>query len=77
MDTLLSMKIEASETFTATLADTGNCTIRLVGVMKKIAASTFRLGFPEDMRQLVSRTEEYKRLEDDRLQNKGKALFTS
>ena len=77
MDTLLSMKIEASETFTATLADTGNCTIRLVGVMKKIAASTFRLGFPKDMRQLVSRTEEYKRLEDDRQQNKGKALIMS
>ena len=28
---------------------------------------------PEDMRQLIRRIEEYKRLEDDRLQNKGKA----
>ena len=51
-------------------------------------AITFRLGLledsklwesltrrpPEDMRQLMRRIEEYKRLEDDRLQNKGKAL---
>ena len=29
----------------------------------------------EDMRQLMRRIEEYKRLEDDRLQNKGKALL--
>ena len=28
---------------------------------------------PEDIRQLMRRTEEYKCLEDDRLQNKGKA----
>ena len=28
---------------------------------------------PEDMRQLMRRIEEYKCLEDDRLQNKGKA----
>ena len=28
---------------------------------------------PEDMRQLMRRIEEYKRLEDDRLQNRGKA----
>ena len=28
---------------------------------------------PEDMRQLMRRIEEYKHLEDDRLQNKGKA----
>ena len=57
MDTLLSMKIEAGETFTATLADTGNCTIRLVGVMKKIAASTFRLGLLKDskLRDLLTR----------------------
>ena len=30
---------------------------------------------PEDMRQLMRRIEEYKRLEDDQLQNKGKALL--
>ena len=28
---------------------------------------------PEDMRQLMRRIEEYKRLEDDRLQSRGKA----
>ena len=32
---------------------------------------------PEDMRQLMRRIEEYKRLEDDRLQSKGKALLLS
>ena len=56
-----------------------------------MAASTFRMGLPEDselresltmrppndMRQLMRRIEEYKRLEDDRQQNKGKVLITS
>ena len=50
-------------------------------------ASTFRIGLPEnselresltkkppkDMRQLMRHIEEYKRLEDDQLQSKGKA----
>ncbi|XP_023885973.2 uncharacterized protein LOC111998096 [Quercus suber] len=54
---------------------------------EKIAASTFRMGLPkdfglwesltkklpEDMRQLMRRIEDYKQLEDDRLQSKGKA----
>ena len=54
---------------------------------EKIAASTFRMGQlenlefwesltkrpPEDIRQLMRRIEEYKRLEDDWLQSKGKA----
>ena len=54
---------------------------------KKIVANTFRMGFPEDselresltkrppkgMRQLMRRIEEYKRLEDNWLQSKGKA----
>ena len=58
---------------------------------EKIATSAFRLGLPEnskpresltrrppkDMRQLMRRIEEYKRLEDDRLQNKGKAPIVS
>ncbi|XP_050255087.1 uncharacterized protein LOC126700954 [Quercus robur] len=57
------------------------------GGNEKIAASTFKMGLPEDselresltkrppedMRQLMRRIEKYKRLEDDRLQNKGKA----
>ncbi|XP_075663327.1 uncharacterized protein LOC142632895 [Castanea sativa] len=54
---------------------------------EKIAASTLRMGLPEDfglkesltkrppedMRQLMRRIKKYKRLEDDRLQSKGKA----
>ncbi|XP_075636866.1 uncharacterized protein LOC142609126 [Castanea sativa] len=58
---------------------------------EKIAASTFRMGLPEesglkesltlkppeDMRQLMRRIEEYKRLEDDRLQSKGKEPIIS
>ncbi|XP_023906538.1 uncharacterized protein LOC112018256 [Quercus suber] len=57
------------------------------GGNEKIAASTFRIGLPdesglresltkkppEDMRQLMRRIKEYKRLEDDRIQSKGKA----
>nr|XP_023872910.1 uncharacterized protein LOC111985496 [Quercus suber] len=59
------------------------------GGNEKIAASTFRMGLSEDsklpksltkkpledMRQLTRRIEEYKRMEDDRLQSKGKALL--
>ena len=69
------------------LTSTGSCTTRLAKVTKKIEASTFWLGLPkdfelqdsltrrppEDMRQLMRRIEEYKRLEDGRLQSKGKA----
>ena len=57
------------------------------GGNEKIVASTFKMGLPEDselresltkrppedMRQLMRRIEEYKRLEDDWLQNMGKA----
>ncbi|XP_030941789.1 uncharacterized protein LOC115966765 [Quercus lobata] len=57
------------------------------GSNEKIVARTFRMGLPEnfelwelltrkppeDMRQLMRRVEEYKRLEDDWLQSKGKA----
>lgn len=58
---------------------------------EQVAASTFRLGLPEDselgdsltmrpledMHQLMRRIEEFKRLEDDLLQGKGKASATS
>lgn len=61
------------------------------GGNEKVAVSTFRLGLPEDsklresltmrplesMRQLLRCIEEYKRLEDDRQQSKGKAPTTS
>ena len=57
------------------------------GGNEKIAASTFRMGLlkdselresltrkpPDDMRQLMRHIKEYKRLEDDWLQSKGKA----
>ena len=57
------------------------------GGNERIAVSNFRMGLPEnselresltkrpleDMRQLMRRIEEYKLLEDDRLQSKGKA----
>lgn len=56
-----------------------------------MAANIFLLGFPEeselrdfltmwppeDMHQLMRRIEEYKRLEDDQLQGKGKSPATS
>ena len=61
------------------------------GGNEKVAASTFRLGLledselrdsltirsPENMRQLMRWIGEYKRLEDDRQQNKGKTPTTS
>jgi len=61
------------------------------GGNEKVAVSTFRLGLPEDsklresltmrppesMQQLLRCIEEYKRLEDDRQQSKGKAPTTS
>ncbi|XP_075663362.1 uncharacterized protein LOC142632936 [Castanea sativa] len=62
---------------------------KIGGGNEKIATSTFRMGLLEesglresltrrpleDMRQLMRRIEENKRLEDDRLQTKGKALI--
>ena len=61
------------------------------GGNEKIIASSFRLGLPEDselrdsltrrppedMWQLIRHTEEYKRLEDNWQQNKGKASIIS
>ena len=65
--------------------------MRQEGGNEQVAASTFQLGFPEeselrdflimrspaDMHQLMRRIKEYKRLEDDQLQGKGKALTSS
>ena len=61
------------------------------GGNEKIVVSTFRMGLlensklreslakrpPEDMRQLMRRIEEYKQLEDDWLQSKGKASLVN
>ncbi|XP_050268598.1 uncharacterized protein LOC126713036 [Quercus robur] len=60
---------------------------KISGDNERVVASTFRMGLPEDselresltkkpsegMWQLMGRIEEYKRLEDDRLQSKSKA----
>ena len=64
----------------------GNYTNEISGGNERIAASTFKMGLledsklresltkrpPENMRQLMRCIEEYKRLEDNQLQNKGK-----
>ena len=61
------------------------------GGNEKVAASTFRLGLPQDlelrdsltmrppesMHQLIRQIEEYKRLDNDQQQSKGKVLATS
>ena len=65
--------------------------MRSVESNEKIAASTFMMGLPEDSEllesftrkppedigQLMRHIKEYKRLEDDRLQSKGKASFVN
>ena len=66
--------------------DIGSFTTKLVVVTKKLQLALLGWGYssselreslskrpPEDMRQLMRRIEEYKRLEDNRLQSKGKA----
>ncbi|XP_030964378.1 uncharacterized protein LOC115985583 [Quercus lobata] len=87
VDALLSIKMRVGETLRSYASRYWELYNEISGGNKKIAASTFRMGLPEDselresltkrppedMRQLMRRIEEYKRLEDDRLQNKGKA----
>ena len=87
MDALLSIKMRVGETLQNYASQYWELYNEISGGNEKIAASTFRIGLPEDfelreslmkrppedMRQLMRRIEEYKRLEDDRLQNKGKA----
>ena len=81
MDALLSMKIGARETLRSYGNRYWELYNEIGGGNEKIAASTFRMGLledselqesltrrpPEDMRQLIRRIEEYKRLEADRL----------
>ncbi|XP_023927698.1 uncharacterized protein LOC112039087 [Quercus suber] len=90
VDTLLSMKMRAGETLRDYASRYWELYNEISGGNEKIAASTFRMGLldesglresltkkpPEDMRQLMRRIEEYKRLEDDRIQSKGKAQVT-
>ena len=87
VDALLSLKMRVGETLWSYTSRYWELYNEIGGRNDKIAANTFRMGLPEDselresltkrppedMRQLMRRIEEYKRLEDDRLQNKGKA----
>nr|XP_023890961.1 uncharacterized protein LOC112003025 [Quercus suber] len=90
VDALLSMKMRTGETLRDYAGRYWELYNEIGGGNEKIAASTFRMGLPEesglresltkkppeDMRQLMRRIEEYKRLEDDRMQSKGKAQVT-
>ena len=89
MDALLSMKMRVGETLHSYASQYLELYNEIGRGNEKITASTFRMRLPEDsklresltkrppedMRQLMRRIEEYKRLEDDRLQSKGKALL--
>ena len=89
MDALLSIKMRVGETLRSYTGRYWELYNEIGRGNEKIAASTFKMGLPkdfelresltkrslEDMRQLMRRIEEYKRLEDDRLQNKGNALL--
>ena len=82
VDALLSIKIRVGETLCSYVNRYWELYNEIGGGNEKIAASTFRMGLPEDselreslmkrppedMRQLMRCIEEYKRLEDDRLQ---------
>ena len=87
VDALLSIKMRVGETLRSYAGRYWELYNEIGGGNEKIAVSTFKMELPEDselrelltkrppedMRQLMRRIEEYKCLEDDRLQNKGKA----
>ena len=87
MDALLSIKMRVDETLRSYASRYWKLYNEIGEGNEKIAASTFKMGLsedselresltkrpPKDMRQLMRRIEEYKRLEDNQLQNKGKA----
>ena len=91
IDALLSMRMRVKETFHSYTSRYWEFYNEIGEGNEKIAVSTFKLGLledselreslrrrpPEDMRQLMMHIEEYKRLEDDQLQNKGKAPVIS
>ena len=91
MDALLSINMGVGETLRSYASRYWELYNEIGGGNERIADSTFRMGLlenselresltkrpPEDMRQLMRCIEEYKRLEDDRLQNKGKALLVN
>ena len=87
VEALLFIKIGVGETLRSYANRYWELYNKIGGGNEKIAASTFRMRLPknselresltkrllEDMRQLMRRIEEYKWLEDDQLQSKGKA----
>ena len=89
VDTLLSMKMRVRETLRSYTNWYWKLYNEIGEGNEKIMTSTFRMGMPKDsglqesltkkppkdIRQLMRRIKEYKRLEDDRLQIKGKALM--
>ena len=91
VDALLSMKMRVGETLCSYASRYWELYNEISGGNKKIVASTFRLGLledselqesltrkpPKDMGQLKRCIEEYKHLEDDRLQSQGKAPLVS
>nr|POE75829.1 hypothetical protein CFP56_05099 [Quercus suber] len=87
IDALLSRKMRVGETLCSYASQYWELYNEIGGGNEKIATSTFTIGLPEDsgprgsltkrphgdMRQLMRRIEEYKRLEDDWHQSRGKA----
>ena len=87
VDALLSIQMRVGETLHSYASRYWELYSEIGGGNEKIATSTVRMGLPEDselresltkrppedMRQLMRRIEEYKCLENDRLQSKGKA----
>ena len=81
------MKMRAGETLRSYASRYWELYNEIGGDNERVAVSTFRMGLPEDselresltkkppegIRQLMRHIEEYKQLEDDRLQSKGKA----
>ena len=79
IDALISMKMRINETLRNYASQYWKLYNEISGNNKKIVASTFRMGLPEDLelreslikrppediRQLIRLIEEYKRLEDD------------
>ena len=91
VDVLLSIKMRVGETLWSYASRYWELYNEIGRGNEKIVASTFKKGLLEDselreslmrkpledMRQLMRRIEEYKCLEDDRLQSKGKAQVMS
>ena len=87
VDALLSIKMGVGKTLRNYTSRYWELYNEIGGGNERIAVSTFRMGLPEnselresltkrppeDMRQLMRRIMEYKRIEDGRLQSKGKA----